>query len=140
MTVEYDANGSVLRVDAVVISTQHAEIVTNEELCVGILKQACDPGGEIPSATCLMSTFNYHINPTGRFCDWRADGGVTGLTGREDYRRYLCEDGALGTVAERLSGKVIRFSESRLARQPATWRAVCEEYRVWRSWRTGCEV
>src|SRR5271163_2153404 len=36
VTVEYDKNGKVLRVDAVVISTQHAETVSNEELRAGI--------------------------------------------------------------------------------------------------------
>ena len=38
VTVEYDAKGKVLRVDAVVISTQHSETVANEELRAGILK------------------------------------------------------------------------------------------------------
>src|SRR6059036_574983 len=38
VTVEYDANGKVGRVDAVVISTQHAETVGNDELRAGILK------------------------------------------------------------------------------------------------------
>src|SRR5256885_7387579 len=38
LTVEYDAKGKVVRVDAVVISTQHAETVTNDELRAGILK------------------------------------------------------------------------------------------------------
>ena len=38
VTVEYDANGKVLRVDAVVISTQHSETVANDELRSSILK------------------------------------------------------------------------------------------------------
>jgi S-adenosylmethionine synthetase len=38
VTVEYDAKGKVVRVDAVVISTQHAETVANDELRAGILK------------------------------------------------------------------------------------------------------
>src|SRR5467141_4450991 len=38
VTVEYDANGKPLRVDAVVISTQHAEIVGNDQLRAEILK------------------------------------------------------------------------------------------------------
>src|SRR6516164_165297 len=38
VTVEYDANGKVLRVDAVVISTQHAETISNDELRASILK------------------------------------------------------------------------------------------------------
>jgi len=39
VTVEYDAKGNVVRVDAVVISTQHAETVSNEELRAVCLKQ-----------------------------------------------------------------------------------------------------
>src|ERR1700687_1942514 len=40
VTVEYDAKGKVLRVDAVVISTQHSETVSNDDLRAGILKHA----------------------------------------------------------------------------------------------------
>ena len=38
VTVEYDENNKPVRIDAVVISTQHAETVTNEELRADILK------------------------------------------------------------------------------------------------------
>ncbi len=79
VTVEYDANGKVLRVDAVVISTQHAETVSNEELRSEILKHVIQ--AVIP-ADLLDEYTKYHINPTGRFVIG-GPMGDTGLTGRK---------------------------------------------------------
>ena len=79
VTVEYDANGKVLRVDAVVISTQHSETVANDELRAGILKHVIQ--AVIP-AHLLDEDTKYHINPTGRFVIG-GPMGDTGLTGRK---------------------------------------------------------
>ena len=79
VTVEYDAKGKVRRVDAVVISTQHAETVTNDELRAEILKHVIQ--AVIP-AHLLDEYTNYHINPTGRFVIG-GPMGDTGLTGRK---------------------------------------------------------
>ena len=79
VTVEYDANGKVIRVDAVVISTQHAETVTNDELRSGILKHVIQ--AVIPPQL-LDEDTKYHINPTGRFVIG-GPMGDTGLTGRK---------------------------------------------------------
>ena len=79
VTVEYDANGKPVRVDAVVISTQHAETVTNEELRADILKYVIQ--ATIP-ANLLDADTKYHINPTGRFVIG-GPMGDTGLTGRK---------------------------------------------------------
>jgi S-adenosylmethionine synthetase len=79
VTVEYDANGKVLRVDAVVISTQHSETVANDELRAGILKHVIQ--AMIP-AHLLDEDTKYHINPTGRFVIG-GPMGDTGLTGRK---------------------------------------------------------
>jgi S-adenosylmethionine synthetase len=79
VTVEYDAQGKVLRVDAVVISTQHAETVSNEELRSSILKHVIQ--AVIP-AYLLDEDTKYHINPTGRFVIG-GPMGDTGLTGRK---------------------------------------------------------
>jgi S-adenosylmethionine synthetase len=79
VTVEYDANGKVLRVDAVVISTQHAETVSNDELRSSILKQVIQ--STVP-AHLLDEDTKYHINPTGRFVIG-GPMGDTGLTGRK---------------------------------------------------------
>jgi S-adenosylmethionine synthetase len=79
VTVEYDANGKVLRVDAVVISTQHAETASNDELRSGILKNVIQ--AVIP-AHLLDEDTKYHINPTGRFVIG-GPMGDTGLTGRK---------------------------------------------------------
>ena len=79
VTVEYDANRKPVRVDAVVISTQHAETVTNDELRGDVLKHVIQ--ATIP-ANLLDADTKYHINPTGRFVIG-GPMGDTGLTGRK---------------------------------------------------------
>jgi len=79
VTVEYDAKGKVVRVDAVVVSTQHSETVNNDELRSGILKHVIQ--AVIP-AHLLDEDTKYHINPTGRFVIG-GPMGDTGLTGRK---------------------------------------------------------
>src|SRR3979411_1621525 len=79
VTVEYDAAGKPVRVDAIVISTQHAETVTNDELRRDILKNVIQ--AVIP-AKLLDQDTKYHINPTGRFVIG-GPMGDTGLTGRK---------------------------------------------------------
>src|SRR3954469_18852863 len=79
VTVEYDANNKPVRVDAVVISSQHSETVTNEELRADILKHVIQ--AVIP-ANMLDADTKYHINPTGRFVIG-GPMGDTGLTGRK---------------------------------------------------------
>jgi S-adenosylmethionine synthetase len=79
VTVEYDDQRKPVRVDAVVISTQHAENVGNEELRGDILKHVIQ--STIP-ANLLDEDTKYHINPTGRFVIG-GPMGDTGLTGRK---------------------------------------------------------
>ena len=79
VTVEYDANGKPYRVDAVVISTQHSELVGNDQLRSEILKYVIQ--AVIPS-NLLDEDTKYHINPTGRFVIG-GPMGDTGLTGRK---------------------------------------------------------
>jgi S-adenosylmethionine synthetase len=79
VTVEYDENGKPVRIDAVVISTQHAEQVGNDELRSDILKHVIQ--AVLPSEW-LDENTKYHINPTGRFVIG-GPMGDTGLTGRK---------------------------------------------------------
>jgi S-adenosylmethionine synthetase len=79
VTVEYDENMKPVRVDAVVISTQHAESATNDELRADIMKHVIQ--AVIP-ANLLDADTKYHINPTGRFVIG-GPMGDTGLTGRK---------------------------------------------------------
>ena len=79
VTVEYDEHRKPIRVDTVVISTQHAETVTNDELRSDILKHVIQ--STIP-AQLLDEDTKYHINPTGRFVIG-GPMGDTGLTGRK---------------------------------------------------------
>src|SRR5712671_2061388 len=78
VSVEY-ANGKPKRIDAVVVSTQHDDEVSTEELRAQVKKHIIDP--VIPSDMVDSST-KYHINPTGRFVIGGPHGD-TGLTGRK---------------------------------------------------------
>jgi S-adenosylmethionine synthetase len=79
VTVEYDESGKPCRIDAVVISSQHSESVSNEELHADILKYVIQ--AVLPAAWLDKNT-KYHINPTGRFVIG-GPMGDTGLTGRK---------------------------------------------------------
>jgi S-adenosylmethionine synthetase len=79
VTVEYDAEGKPVRIDAVVVSTQHAETVGNEQLRADILKHVIQA---VLPAELLDENTKYHINPTGRFVIG-GPMGDSGLTGRK---------------------------------------------------------
>ena len=79
VTVEYDENGKPARIDAVVISSQHSDSVSNEELHADILKYVIQ--AVLPPAL-LDEHTKYFINPTGRFVIG-GPMGDTGLTGRK---------------------------------------------------------
>ncbi len=78
VSVEY-AGGKPKRIDAVVVSTQHDDKVSTEELRAQVKKHIIDP--VVPSNMVDSST-KYHINPTGRFVIGGPHGD-TGLTGRK---------------------------------------------------------
>ncbi len=78
VSVEYVGNVPV-RIEAVVISTQHSPDVSIEELRAQVKKHIIDP--VIPSGM-VDSMTKYHINPTGRFVVGGPHGD-TGLTGRK---------------------------------------------------------
>jgi len=78
VSVEY-VNGKPKRIDAVVVSTQHDDDISTEELRREVKKHIIDP--VVPSNMVDSST-HYHINPTGRFVIGGPHGD-TGLTGRK---------------------------------------------------------
>jgi S-adenosylmethionine synthetase len=79
VTVEYDGNHRPVRVDAVVVSTQHSELIDNKKLRAEVLQHIIQQA--IP-AHMLDADTKYHINPTGRFVVG-GPMGDTGLTGRK---------------------------------------------------------
>ena len=79
VTVEYDEEGKPVHVNAVVISTQHAEDVTQEQIHEDIRKYVIDP---IVPAEFIDETTKIFINPTGRFVIGGPNGD-SGLTGRK---------------------------------------------------------
>ncbi len=78
VTVEY-RDGKPVRVDCVVISTQHSDTVPNEDLRHAIMEYVIKP---IIPAHMLDAKTKYHINPTGRFVIGGPMGDA-GLTGRK---------------------------------------------------------
>lgn len=78
VTIEY-RDGQPVRVDCVVISTQHSNEVSNEELHRGVMEHVIKP---IIPANMLDSKTKFHINPTGRFVIGGPMGDA-GLTGRK---------------------------------------------------------
>ena len=79
VTVEYDENGKPVRLDAVVLSTQHDENVTQEQIHEDIKKYVFD---EIIPADMVDENTKFFINPTGRFVIGGPHGD-SGLTGRK---------------------------------------------------------
>ena len=79
VTVEYDENGKPSRLDAVVLSTQHDEEVTQEQIHKDIKKYVFD---EILPEEMVDENTKFFINPTGRFVIGGPHGD-SGLTGRK---------------------------------------------------------
>lgn len=79
VTVEYDENHKPIRLDAVVLSTQHDPDVTQEQIHKDIQKYVFDP---ILPADMVDNDTKFFINPTGRFVIGGPHGD-SGLTGRK---------------------------------------------------------
>ena len=79
VTIEYDEKKQPKRVDAIVVSTQHSEDVTQHQIHEDIRKYVIDP---IVSADLIDDKTRIYINPTGRFVIGGPNGDA-GLTGRK---------------------------------------------------------
>ena len=79
VSVEYDENGQPVRLEAVVLSTQHAPEVNQEQIHEDIKKYVFDP---VLPKELLDENTKYFINPTGRFVIGGPHGDA-GLTGRK---------------------------------------------------------
>ncbi len=79
VTVEYDENDRPIRVDTVVISTQHSPEVTLEEIRADLIAEVINP---IIPAELLDAETKIYVNPTGRFVIG-GPAGDSGLTGRK---------------------------------------------------------
>ena len=79
VSVEYDENGKPIRLEAVVLSTQHDDDVTQEQIHEDIKKYVFDP---ILPKELIDDNTKFFINPTGRFVIGGPHGDA-GLTGRK---------------------------------------------------------
>ncbi len=79
VSVEYDENGKPIRLEAVVLSTQHDPDVTQEQIHADIKKYVFEP---VLPKELLDENTKYFINPTGRFVIGGPNGD-SGLTGRK---------------------------------------------------------
>ncbi len=94
VTLEYDNNNKPVRIDAIVISTQHDDFAAEAEMLAKIKKDIIEiliPRviAKYPQYAHLFNDkIQYHINPTGKFVIGGPHGD-TGLTGRKISRGYL---------------------------------------------------
>ena len=79
VTVEYDEEGKPVHINAVVLSTQHAPEIPQEQIHSDIQKYVFDP---VLPAELLSGSTKFYINPTGRFVIGGPNGD-SGLTGRK---------------------------------------------------------
>ena len=82
VTIEYDEEGRAVRVDTVVLSTQHSEETTQEQLHADIKKYVIEPVLDRFKSSVPFDGYKLHINPTGRFVVGGPMGDA-GLTGRK---------------------------------------------------------
>lgn len=78
VTVEYDGHKAI-RINTVVVSTQHSPSVSNEEIRRYVIKDIIEP---VLPKDLIQGEITYHINPTGRFVVGGPQGDC-GLTGRK---------------------------------------------------------
>ena len=79
VSVEYDGEGKIKRIPAIVVSTQHAPDVSNETIREAIIESVIKP---IIPAELIDGDTKFFINPTGRFVTG-GPVGDSGLTGRK---------------------------------------------------------
>ncbi len=79
VTVEYDEQDKPVRVDTIVISSQHSADVSSEQIRADLIREVIKP---IVSADMIDDATKIYINPTGRFVVG-GPAGDTGLTGRK---------------------------------------------------------
>lgn len=79
VTVEYDENNNPVKVNTIVISTQHHQDITTEQIEKDLIEHVIRP---IVPSHLLDETTNFFINPTGRFVIGGPQGDA-GLTGRK---------------------------------------------------------
>ncbi|GAC90936.1 S-adenosylmethionine synthetase [Anoxybacillus flavithermus NBRC 109594] len=79
VTVEYDENGKPVRIDTIVVSTQHHPEITQDQIVRNIKEHVIKP---VVPAELIDENTKYFINPTGRFVIGGPQGDA-GLTGRK---------------------------------------------------------
>ena len=93
VTVQYDADGCVERIPAIVVSTQHSDSISTKDLREAIMECVIKP---VIPAHLIDNNTKYFINPTGRFVIG-GPVGDSGLTGRkiivDTYGGYACHGG-----------------------------------------------
>ncbi|MCR5231092.1 MAG: methionine adenosyltransferase, partial [Acholeplasmatales bacterium] len=113
VTVEYDENNNIKRIDTILISTQHAPEVSMDQLAKDVKKYVVD---EVVPASLVDKDTKYLFNPTGRFVIG-GPAGDSGLTGRkiivDTYGGAACHGG--GAFSGKDPSKVDR-SASYMAR------------------------
>jgi len=82
VTIEYDDENRAVRVDTVVLSTQHAEEISQEQIAADVKAHVIEPVLERFKTSVPFDGYKLHINPTGKFVVGGPMGDA-GLTGRK---------------------------------------------------------
>ena len=137
VTVEYDDNDNIVRIDTILISTQHADSVSMDELARDVKREVVD---YIVPANLVDKDTKYYFNPTGRFVIG-GPAGDSGLTGRkiivDTYGGAACHGG--GAFSGKDPSKVDR-SASYMARYIAknlVAAGVCKKCQIQLSYAIG---
>ena len=137
VTVEYDDNNNIVRIDTILISTQHADSVTMEQLAKDVRREVVD---YVVPQNLVDAETKYYFNPTGRFVIG-GPAGDSGLTGRkiivDTYGGAACHGG--GAFSGKDPSKVDR-SASYMARYIAknlVAAGVCKKCQIQLSYAIG---
>ena len=124
VTIEY-VDGRPVRVDTVVISTQHSDKVSAGDLQDAVLNEVIKP--VLPAAMVDKNT-KYHINPTGRFVTGGPMGDAASPAAKSSWTPTAV---TAATAAARFLEKIQRRWTARRAIWRATWRRISSR-RAWR--------
>ena len=111
VTVEYK-NGKPVRIDTIVVSTQHSDSVTSKKIEKDIKEKVIYP--VMPKKLFDPKAVTYHINPTGRF----VTGGPMGDTGLTGRKIIVDTYGGLAVMGEEPS---LVKTQAKLTAQPPIW-------------------
>ena len=138
MTIEYTPEHQVKRIDTIVVSTQHDEEISQEQIRKDVLEYVVKP---VVPAELLDEETRYFINPTGKFVIG-GPVGDSGLTGRkiivDTYGGYARHGGGAfsgkdSTKVDRSASYAARYIAKNVVAARYIWNKPCTRRKNYRS-------